>query len=99
MEDEKDKLGPLPIQRFEIRHQAMATVNRNSHVMLSVDKHYYSVPHQYIRKKVKLLYTKSTVQIYHKYNRISVHPRDQRSYYYTTNNQHLWTSPSERRHR
>lgn len=89
VEDERDKLGALPIERFEIRYQSFATVNRNSHVMLEADKHYYSVPYQYIRKKVKLLYTRSTVQIYHKYNRIAVHKRDPRAYYYTTLQQHL----------
>jgi transposase len=72
-EDEKAKLGGLPVERFEIRQQAFATVMRNSHVLLGADKHYYSVPFQYIRKKVKILYTSTTVEIYHKYNRIAVH--------------------------
>lgn len=89
IEDERDKLGALPMERFEIRYQSFATVNRNSHVMLGADKHYYSVPYQNIRKKVKLLYTSSTVQIYYKYNRIAVHKRDPRAYYYTTSHQHL----------
>ena len=89
MEDERDKLGSLPVERFEIRYQSFATVNRNGHVMLGADKHYYSVPYQYIRKKVKLLYTSTTVQIYYKYNRIAIHKRDIRAYHYTTNNQHL----------
>ena len=88
-EDEKNKLGALPIERFEIRHQAFATVLRNSHVMLAKDKHYYSVPFQYIRKKVKFLYTSTTVEIYHKYNRIAVHKRNLRAYYYTTLTEHL----------
>ena len=89
VEDERSKLSTLPVERFEIRYQSFATVNRNSHVMLGKDKHYYSVPYQYIRKKVKLLYTKSTVTIYHKYNRIAVHKRDSRAYYYSTHQQHL----------
>lgn len=88
-EDEKDKLNPLPIERFEIRYQAFATVSRMSHVMLGIDKHYYSVPYLYIRKKVKLLYTSHTVEIYHKYNRIAIHKRSPKAYYYTTHPQHL----------
>ena len=92
VEDERKQLQALPIERFEIRYQSFATVNRNSHVMLGTDKHYYSVPYAYIRKKVKLLYTSSTVEIYHKYNRIAVHKRDPRAYYYTTQNQHLPTT-------
>jgi hypothetical protein len=57
--------------------------------LLGADKHYYSVPFQYIRKKVKLLYTKSTVMIYHKYNRIALHKRNSKAYYYSTHQQHL----------
>ncbi len=92
VEDEKQELGSLPIERFEIRRQAFATVLRNSHVLLSTDKHYYSVPFQYIRKKVKLLYTNHTVEIYHKYNRIAVHKRNTKPYYYSTVKEHLSSS-------
>ena len=88
-EDEQEKLAPLPIKRFEIFHQSLATVGRNSHVMLGADKHYYSVPSQYIRRKVKLQYSKSTVKIYHKYNRIAVHQRNLKAYHYSTQQQHL----------
>ena len=88
-EDEKDKLRPLPQERFEIKYQSFATVMQNGHVLLSQDKSYYSVPYQYLRKKAKLLYTKSTVEIYYKYNRIATHPRNYKPYVYTTNPEHL----------
>ena len=64
-EDEKKELSQLPQERFEIKYQSFATVMQNGHVSLSVDKHFYSVPFQYLRKKVKLLYTKSTIEIYY----------------------------------
>jgi transposase len=86
---EKEVLSPLPQHRYEIKYQAMATVGQNGHVQLGKDKHYYSVPYQYIRKKVKLLYTSATVEIYHKYNRIAVHKRSFKSYNYTTQTDHL----------
>ena len=88
-EDEKKELNPLPQERFEIKYQSFATVMQNGHVLLSLDKSYYSVPYQYLRKKVKLLYTKSTVQIYYKYNRIATHPRHYKPYVYTTNPDHM----------
>ena len=88
-EDEKGKLHPLPQQRFEIKYQAFATVMQNGHVNLSQDKHCYSVPYQYIKKKVKILYTKSIVEIYYKYNRIATHSRNYKPYIYTTNPEHL----------
>lgn len=88
-EDEKDKLSPLPIERFEIKEISLATVMQNGHVVLSKDKHYYSVPYQYIRKKVKIQFTSSNVEIFYRYNRIAVHKRDLRPYNYTTLKEHL----------
>lgn len=57
--------------------------------MLSEDKHYYSVPHFFMRKKVKILYSKTNVEIFHKDNRIAVHPRIRSPYNYSTNSEHL----------
>lgn len=88
-EDEKHKLSALPVKRYEIKHIAVVTVIQNGHVSLSKDKHHYSVPYQYIRKKVKIVYTSTTVEIYHKYNRIAVHKRIKSPYNYTTVKEHL----------
>lgn len=88
-EIEAHKLELLPQQRYEIKQQSHATVMQNGHVLLSEDKHYYSVPYQYIRKKVKLSYTSSTVEIYHKHNRIGVHSRIISAYNYSTIKDHL----------
>lgn len=89
MEDERHELQPLPLERFEIKYQSLATVMQNGHVQLSQDKNYYSVPYQYLKKKVKLLYTSSTVEIYFKYNRIATHIRNPKPYIYTTNPEHM----------
>jgi len=88
-EDEEKELSPLAQERYQIKYQSFATVMQNGHVFLSQDKAYYSVPYQYLRKKVKLLYTKSSVEIYYKYNRIATHIRNYKPYVYTTNNEHL----------
>jgi len=88
-EDEKHKLSPLPVKRYEIKQIAMVTVMQNGHVSLGKDKHYCSVPYQYLRKKVKIVFTKSTVEVYHKYIRIALHKRDPRPYRYTTVKEHL----------
>jgi transposase len=88
-EIEQHKLSTLPVERFEIRQLAFATVMQNSHVLLSKDKHYYSVPYQYIRKKVKIMYTTNKVEIYYKYNRIALHKRDMNPYNYTTIKEHM----------
>ncbi|WP_366183249.1 hypothetical protein [Flavobacterium ovatum] len=51
LEDEKEKLRPLPQERFEIKYQSFATIMQNGHVQLRQDKNYYSVPYQYVKKK------------------------------------------------
>ena len=88
-EVEQQTLSPLPVERYEIKELAFATVMQNGHVLLSKDKHYYSVPYQYIRKKVKIMFTNCKVEIYYKYNRIALHPRSQTAYNYTTVKEHL----------
>lgn len=86
---EEDQLLTLPQERYELKRQAIVTVMQNGHVLLSEDKHYYSVPYAYIRRKVKLLYGSRTVEIYCKYNRIAVHTRIKSPYNYTTLTEHL----------
>jgi transposase len=88
-EVEKQALLPLPLKRYELKQQSFATVMLNGHVYLGQDKHYYSVPYQFIRKKVKLLYSAGQVEVYYKYNRIAIHPRAAKPYSYTTITDHL----------
>ena len=88
-EIERPTLHPLPALRYEHKQQLYLTVMKNSHVCLNVDKHYYSVPHQYIGKKVKLLYTSTLVEIYYHYQRIASHKRLKSPYNYTTEKDHL----------
>src|SRR5690606_4099982 len=91
-EVEKGELSPLPVKRYELKQQSFATVMLNGHVYLGPDKHYYSVPYQFIRKKVKLLYSAGQVEVYYKYNRIAVHPRVYKPYSYSTITEHLASS-------
>lgn len=82
-------LGLLPQQRFEIKKQSVVKVILNGHACLGEDKHYYSVPYQYIGKKVKLLYSSNTVEVFHKYERIAVHPRVKSRFNYSTIKEHM----------
>lgn len=89
--DEMERLAlqVLPNDRFEMRKHAMVTVMQNGHVCLHTDKHYYSVPFSYIRKKVKLLYSKSKIEIYYKYALIATHNRIKSPHNYTTDPAHM----------
>ncbi len=91
-ETDKPELKSLPKTLYEIKHQSFATVLPNAHVLLSKDKHYYSVPYEHIKKKVKLIYTTQSVEIYYKYNLIAKHNRNPRPYNYTTVKEHMASS-------
>ena len=88
-EVEKNILMPLPELRYELKKHQYATVAKNGHVGLSADKHYYSVPYRFIGKKVKLLYSRSNVEIFYNYERIALHERTKSAYRYTTQKDHM----------
>lgn len=89
LSDEKKFLKPLPEQTFELKYYRELKVAKNNHVYLSQDKHYYSVPYAYIGKKVKLIYTRKMVYIYHKGKQIAVHIRNFSMGTYSTEKSHL----------
>jgi len=88
-EIEKEHLQPLPKMRFTLNKQKVVTVAKHGHVCLTEDKHYYSVPYQYIGKRVTIYYTKKHVNIYHNYLHVTSHERIKSMYGYTTNPDHL----------
>jgi len=88
---EKITLQPLPEKRFELRSSSVATVMKNGHVCLGADKHYYSVPYGYISKKVRVLYSKSMVEFFFRYECIASHPRVRSAHNYTTDPLHMAT--------
>jgi transposase len=88
-EVEKHELRPLPIKKYELKAYANGTIHKNSHTYLNKDKHYYSVPYKYIGNKVKIIYSDTLVEIYHKQDRIAVHTRNRKKYGYTTIGEHM----------
>jgi len=88
-EIERQTLHPLSTFPYEFKRQQHATIAINGYVCLKEDKHYYTVPYQYIGKKVKLLYTSTQVEIFYNYASLTIHKRDRKQYGYTTNIEHL----------
>lgn len=91
--NEKQTLHSLPLVRYEFRDFAKATVQINYHVFFSQDKHYYSVPFNLRRKKVRIIAGTNTVEIYQDGIRVATHFR-KRAYGYTTKPEHM---PSQHR--
>lgn len=73
LENEKPLLSPLPATRFELSDWKTATVQFNYHI--SVDGMLYSVPYEYIKKKVDIRVTDTTIEIFYNHNRIASHRR------------------------
>ena len=86
---EKHELGPLPVERYELKHYQFTKVEFNYHIFLKEDKHYYSVPHQYTGQSVKIIYTGRNVEIYKNNIRIALHRRNRKNYGYTTVKEHM----------
>lgn len=86
---EKAVLKPLPPVLFSAKKAVQLTVQRNYHIQLTEDHRYYSVPYQYVGKKVKVLYDAQTVEVYIEQQRIAFHPRSKHNSAYTTIGEHM----------
>lgn len=73
MNEEKDFMNPLPEKAFELSEWKMATVQMNYHIQ--VDKMNYSVPYEYVGKRVEVKCTKDTSTVFYKKNLICEHKR------------------------
>jgi transposase len=89
---EKEYMKPIPVSRYEYKEYYTAKVMKNSHVQLYRDRHYYSVPYQYIGRKAKVIYTATYVSIYIDSERVAYHLRDIREHKYTTIKEHIPSS-------
>lgn len=86
---EKSLLKPLPAEPFSLKKVVILTVQRNYHIQLSETHHYYSVPYQYVGKKVKVLYNSQIVEVYYDHQRIALHHRKAHQKAYTTLSEHM----------
>ena len=84
-------LGLNPI-RYSIKKSIISTVDKYGYVRLKEDIHYYSVPHTYIGRKLRIAYTNSDVEIYDNYKQITTHTRCRLEFKRTTNPEHLSAS-------
>ena len=86
--EEKLFLLPLPDHPFELSEWKTATVQYNYHI--TVDHMNYSVPYEYIKQKVDVRLTSSTVEIYFCGTRIASHLRLRgRPNQYSTQEEHM----------
>ena len=71
--EELPLLAKLPATRYELAEWKTATVQFNYHI--SVDGMLYSVPYEFIKRKVDVRITDQVVEIFFNHNRIASHRR------------------------
>ncbi len=71
--EEQPFLRPLPAHPYELSVWKVATVGPNYHI--SIDRMNYSFPFEYIRQKVDVRITRSTIEVFFSGNRICSHRR------------------------
>ena len=86
LEVDKPVLKLLPSKPYIYAEWKKARSGGDYHV--AINKHYYSIPHQYIKENIDVRITATTVECFHKGNRIAIH---QRSYKpgHTTIHEHM----------
>ncbi len=85
-EVERDYLQPLPVERFVMKERCSLTVHRNSYITLN--RHHYSVPVKYIGKRMDVIYNADTIEVYHGFELVTTHHRDDTPYAFTRKDAH-----------
>jgi len=85
---------PLPERHYEYAEWLKAGVNIDYHI--EIDHHYYSVPFPLLRERLDVRLTASTLEAFHKGERVAAHQRSHVKGGYTTLLEHM--PPEHRRY-
>jgi transposase len=84
---DRPALRPLPERPYQYADWKVARIGIDYHAELT--GHYYSVPYRFAREQVDLRYTASTVEIFHRGQRIAAHGRSSHQGAHTTIRAHM----------
>jgi transposase len=87
---DRPALKPLPAERYSFAEWKRCTVAPDYHV--EVDQHYYSVPFRLLRETIDARYTATTVELFHKGERVASHVRSRLAHKHTTLPEHMPSS-------
>ncbi|HET9489418.1 MAG TPA: IS21 family transposase [Methylomirabilota bacterium] len=80
-------LRRLPAEPFVYGEWTKARVNIDYHVV--IHHHYYSVPHELAHEVVEVRVSATTIEAFHRGQRVAAHPRDDTRGRHTTNPAHM----------
>ncbi len=84
---DRPALKPLPAQTYQYAEWKKATVNVDYHI--EVARHYYSVPHTLIKKRIDVRITGTTVECFYKGKRVASHIRSHHKARHSTIKEHM----------
>jgi transposase len=84
---DRPALKPLPAQAYQYAQWKKATVNVDYHI--EVARHYYSVPHTLIKKRIDVRITDTTVECFYKGRRVASHIRSHHKARHSTIKEHM----------
>jgi transposase len=84
---DRPALNPLPSDPYQFAEWKKATVNVDYHI--EVPRHYYSVPHTLIKKKLDVRITNNTVECFYKNKRVASHIRSHHKARHSTLKEHM----------
>jgi len=70
---DKPAMKPLPAERYEFAEWKFVKPGIDYHIELA--GRFYSVPHGLVGHQLEARYTESSVEVFHKHQRVAVHPR------------------------
>jgi len=73
LELDKPALKPLPSKPYVYAEWKRARAGIDYHI--AIEKHYYSVPYRYLKETIDVRITATTIECFHKSNRIALHRR------------------------
>lgn len=84
---DRPALKALPTSPYQFAEWKKAMVHIDYH--LEVDGHYYSVPHELVKKQLDVRFTATTVECFHKSKRVASHRRSYAKGRHTTVKEHM----------
>jgi transposase len=84
---DRPALKPLPASPYEFARYFKARVNIDYHV--AIDEHFYSVPHALVQQELEARVTTTSVEIFHRGQRVAAHRRSFERFAHTTVPEHM----------
>jgi transposase len=84
---DRPALRPLPSTAYELREWDHVRVNLDYHV--EIEKHWYSAPYVLVHEQLWSCMTSTTVELFHRDQRVASHVRSWVPYKHTTNPAHM----------